>query len=153
MVGENTWINVSPHLSTNLSIEIFIGISIVYLPISSQIHMVWSKRVSEILKKILLENAKCRLEIYLLILLNYLSNTNLIWLTFSTPLSLRGYESDSSAWSKFTWRQIWHHCLKKIHVKTNLAPLLEVNSRENESGTTTWGRLTWWKRMWHHCLK
>jgi len=30
MVGENTWINVSPHLITNLLIEIFIGISIVY---------------------------------------------------------------------------------------------------------------------------
>ena len=30
MVGENTWINVSPHLITNLLIEIFIGISIIY---------------------------------------------------------------------------------------------------------------------------
>ena len=30
MVGENTWINVSPHLSINLLIEMFIGISIIY---------------------------------------------------------------------------------------------------------------------------
>ena len=66
MVGENTWINVNPHFSTNLLTEIFIGISIIYftyIHISPKIHMDGYKSLRWLWNaENLLENAKLRLK-------------------------------------------------------------------------------------------
>ena len=76
MVGENTWINVSPHFITNLLTEIFIGISIIYLTYFSTNPHGWIQMPQMVTKCWnLLENAKYALKwVLLAILTNHLES-------------------------------------------------------------------------------